>query len=73
MFGVTRPNLKEDLYHSQLYHLDKPDAGILTLFLNVFDVKEENGPFTVYCRRICRSVCEKQRATIEFRYSAMED
>jgi hypothetical protein len=44
---LTRPNLSsEGLYNSQLWHLDKPDTGILSLFVNLNDVGEKNGPFT---------------------------
>jgi len=53
---VTRPNLDTSLYSSQLYHLDKPDTGIATLFLNIHDVKPENGPFTFLPADISRRV-----------------
>ena len=36
---------------SQLYHLDQPDTGMLSLFLNVNDVTEDNGPFFFYDAR----------------------
>jgi hypothetical protein len=38
---------KEHLYNSQLYHIDKVDHGILTLFLAIEPIDETSGPFTL--------------------------
>ncbi len=35
-----------EAFGSQLFHLDKPEQQYVSLFLNVFDVQTENGPFT---------------------------
>lgn len=67
---VTRPNLEEDLYNSQLYHLDKPDEGIVSLFVNVFDVVPENGPFTFFPADLSRKV---RRGTGYDRHSILGD
>ena len=42
---LTRP-MDEECIGSQLFHLDKPECGIVGLFLNVNDVTNENGPLT---------------------------
>ena len=42
---VTSPNVDgANGFGSQLYHLDKPGQHYTSLFLNVFNVEEENGP-----------------------------
>ena len=41
---VSRPN--QNSIGSQLLHLDKPDRHYVSIFLNVMDVTEENGPLT---------------------------
>ncbi len=41
---VSRPNPSS--IGSQLLHLDKPDRRYVSIFLNVMDVTEENGPLT---------------------------
>lgn len=38
---------KDALYNSQLYHIDKVDHGILTLFLAIEPIDEASGPFTL--------------------------
>ncbi len=43
---------------SQLYHLDQPDTGMLSLFINVSDVGPGNGPFFFYSASATRSVRE---------------
>jgi hypothetical protein len=58
---VTRPNLETRHYNSQLYHLDQPDNGIVSLFLNVFDVAPENGPFTFLPADVSRRVRKATR------------
>lgn len=60
---VTRPNLREKLFSSQLYHLDQPESRILSLFVNVFDVAEENGPFTFMPADVSRRVCRATNYT----------
>jgi hypothetical protein len=41
---ASRPN--QNSIGSQLLHLDKPDRRYVSIFLNVMDVTEENGPLT---------------------------
>jgi hypothetical protein len=58
---VTRPNLEARHYDSQLYHLDQPDTGIVSFFVNVFDVAPENGPFTFLPADVSRTVRKATR------------
>lgn len=45
---VSRPEKNQEaLYNSQLYHIDKIDQSILTLFLAVEDIDDDSGPFTL--------------------------
>ena len=44
---LSRP-MDEAHLGSQLFHLDKPDSGMLSLFINVTDVGPGNGPFMFY-------------------------
>jgi hypothetical protein len=41
---VSRPN--QQSVGSQQFHLDKPDRHYVSIFVNIFDVKEQNGPLT---------------------------
>ena len=41
---VSRPN--QSMVGSQQLHLDKPDRHYVSIFVNVFDVTEKNGPLT---------------------------
>jgi hypothetical protein len=44
---LSRPSAtRSELYNSQLYHVDKIDQGILTLFLAVDEITADTGPFT---------------------------
>ncbi len=44
---VTEPNVDAGgPFGSQLYHLDKPEQHYVSLFVNVFEVTEKNGPLT---------------------------
>ncbi|MGE0734872.1 MAG: hypothetical protein AB7G15_11420 [Alphaproteobacteria bacterium] len=60
---VTRPNVHEKLFSSQLYHLDQPESRILSLFVNVFDVAPENGPFLFLPAETSRQVCSATNYT----------
>ncbi len=55
---LTRPSGKDQPFHSQLFHLDKPDTKIATVFLNVSDVKPENGPFSFVPADVSDAVCK---------------
>ena len=57
---VSRPNVRpEGPYGSQLFHLDKPDRHYLSIFLNVFDVGEENGPFSFFPAPETSEICDQ--------------
>jgi hypothetical protein len=57
---VSRPNVRpEGPYGSQLFHLDKPDRHYLSVFLNVFDVGEENGPFSFFPAPETSDICDQ--------------
>jgi hypothetical protein len=55
---VTRPNIEDDHYGSQLYHLDKMDDGMLSLFVNVSDVDRDCGPLTFIPANVSRRIRE---------------
>ena len=63
----TREN--DTAERSQLYHFDGEDERQLKLVLNVFETREENGPFTVLpadaSEPICRSSSKRGRITDE--------
>lgn len=42
---ISRPN--KEAVGSQLFHLDKPDRRYTSIFLNISDVTEKNGPFVL--------------------------
>lgn len=67
---VSRPNVEDTPFHSQRYHLDKMDVGILTLFIMLKDCGEEDGPFVLLPADISRDVC---RATGYASISALGD
>jgi hypothetical protein len=52
---LSRPMAEAPL-GSQLYHLDQPDSGMLSLFINVTDVGPGNGPFFFYSAEATRKV-----------------
>jgi hypothetical protein len=55
-------------FSSQLYHLDKPEARIVGLFLNVDSTEAENGPLTLLPRSVSDKVRRKtQYESIYFR------
>lgn len=47
------------LVGSQQYHLDQPDTGMLSLFINVSDVTPDNGPFIFYPQQPTRKIREQ--------------
>ncbi|HZQ14688.1 MAG TPA: hypothetical protein VFB31_17925 [Pseudolabrys sp.] len=52
---LTQP-LPKDLFGSQLMHLDQPEVGIVGVFINVSDVRPENGPFSFLPADLSRRV-----------------
>jgi len=52
---LSRP-MGEGAIGSQLYHLDQPDSGMLSLFINVSDVRPENGPFFFFPANVSNNV-----------------
>ena len=52
---LSRP-MQEAHLGSQLYHLDQPDTGMLSLFINVTDVGPGNGPFFFYSGEATRKL-----------------
>lgn len=50
---------QDDLFNSQLYHMDRMDYGILTLFVAIEDIGPENGPFTLLPASVTRTVNRK--------------
>jgi hypothetical protein len=52
---LSRPMIDAPI-GSQLYHLDQPDTGMLSLFINVSDVGPGNGPFFFYSASATRRV-----------------
>jgi hypothetical protein len=52
---LSRP-MADALTGSQLYHLDKPDTGVLSLFINVTNVGPGDGPFMFYPAEATRRV-----------------
>jgi hypothetical protein len=52
---LSRPMAEAPL-GSQLYHLDQPDTGMLSLFINVTDVGLGNGPFFFYSAEATRKL-----------------
>ncbi len=68
---VSRPNVRpEGPYGSQQFHLDKPDRHYLSVFLNVFDVGEENGPFSFFPAEETSEICDR---TSYFRHYYSDD
>lgn len=54
---VSSPEKNQDrLYNSQLYHTDKIDQSILTLFLAIEDIDNESGPFTLLPADVSKKV-----------------
>jgi hypothetical protein len=52
---ITTP-LDKATFGSQLYHLDKPEVGIVGLFINVSAVTPKNGPLTAIPADVSRDI-----------------
>jgi hypothetical protein len=50
---------QDDLFNSQLFHMDRMDYGILTLFIAVEDIGKDAGPFTLLPGPVTRRVVER--------------
>lgn len=59
--GIWVTREQEKLYNSQLFHLDKPEVGILALFINVERNDEEKGPVTLLPADISKEIRKNTR------------
>jgi len=57
--NVWLANANTETYGSNIFHLDKPDVHLVSVFINVFPVSSENGPLTALPADLSREVCKK--------------